>query len=503
MPAALQTSSSTLGPPEFLLVEITSRCNLKCSMCPLTTGETPSSREPGHMSEAVWKSLVPFAQETGLVNIGGYGEPLSNPKCFAYLRELDAAGVRTILTTNGTMITKRLAEQLSTLAHLEEVKVSIDSPDPEIYRRIRGGSLEKGFEGIRHLTSVLKPSQVAVLSVLMRSNADSLPAFPPLLASLNVTRFVVQGLIDYAAGLDEEEVRWRNGLPTYVARLAEAARQAGVGIEFSLPERVAAELRDPRDAAAAVAAHVGAPTATVEGTKQCFAPWDAPVVDKDGRVFPCCFALTHASAMMGDLRESRPDEIWRGEKFRQFRRDIVDARTTPAVCRTCTVVPTGPHILGRYSARLIDEGSVLSGSDEMRLVVENTGSVTWTAADRINIGTASPRDAPSAYYHPSWIGTNRISSFVEPSVPPGATATFAFRVTPAAEPPFGVFQLVVENQCWLPEPRFRIRAVRPEPAPPSFARKVRRALGRMRRQVGMLRASAALVDDLRRPLTVP
>ncbi|MBP1603279.1 MAG: Curculin protein, partial [Acidobacteria bacterium] len=131
-------------------------------------------------------------------------------------------------------------------------------------------------------------------------------------------------------------------------------------------------------------------------------------------------------------------------------------------------------------ARMCGNRSVLSGSEELRLVVENTGSATWTAADRINIGTAGPRDGASAFYHPSWIGTNRITSFVEPAVPPGATATFPFQITPAAHPPSEMFQLVVENQRWLPEPRFRVQAVRPQPASPPLVRRLRRAVGRMR-----------------------
>src|SRR5512137_1300539 len=109
-PSAPDTTASSLGPPNSLLIEITSRCNLKCAMCPLTTGQTPSSAQPGHIADAVWKSLVPFARETGLVNIGGYGEPLSNPKCFEYLQELDREGIRIALTTNGTMVTRRFAE---------------------------------------------------------------------------------------------------------------------------------------------------------------------------------------------------------------------------------------------------------------------------------------------------------------------------------------------------------------------------------------------------------
>jgi radical SAM protein with 4Fe4S-binding SPASM domain len=480
MPAAPDTIASALGPPHSLLIEITSRCNLKCCMCPLTTGQTPSSAHPGHMADAVWQSLVSFARETGLVNIGGYGEPLSNPKCFEYLLELDREGVHIALTTNGTMVTRRFAEQLQTLAHLDVVNVSIDSPDPDIYRRIRGGSVEKALDGVAHLASVLNPSQVHVSSVMMRSNIDSLLAFPALLARLKVRTYVLQGLIDYTTGLDEEELRWRNGLPGQVDRLRRGGADAGVEIVFELPDRVAAELHEPGNPAAVIAAHLAAPPPAAGGTRQCLAPWDTPVIDKDGRVFPCCFALTRASAVLGDLNESSPQDVWLGEKYEQFRRDIVDARTTPAVCRTCTVVPTGPHVLGLYSARMLEDRSVLSGSQEMRLVVENTGTATWTANDRIHIGTASPRDRASAYYHPSWIGTNRITSFVEPQVPPGATATFKFRITPSPKPPSENFQLVVEKVHWLPEPRFRIRTFGAEPERPGVASTLRDLFSRFR-----------------------
>jgi hypothetical protein len=125
---------------------------------------------------------------------------------------------------------------------------------------------------------------------------------------------------------------------------------------------------------------------------------------------------------------------------------------------------------------MLEDRSALSGSQEMCLVVENTGTATWTANDRIHIGTASPRDRASAYYHPSWIGTNRITSFVEPQVPPGATATFTFRITPSPEPPSENFQLVVENVHWLPEPRFHIQPFDAEPDRPSVARTLRHLL---------------------------
>jgi radical SAM protein with 4Fe4S-binding SPASM domain len=438
-------------PPASLLIEITSRCNLKCRMCPLTSDRTPSSLQPGNLSEALWETIVAFAQKAGHVIVAGYGEPLLNGKCLDYLRELDGLGVRTSLTTNGLLVTAQVAAELAALRHLADVNVSIDSPDPAIYRDIRGGNVEKALEGARHLARALQPSQITVSSVMMRSNIESLVTFPSLLASMGIRKYVLQGLVDYTPGLDAEEVRWRNGLPESVARLRRASDEAGVELTFALPERVAAELKDPSEALARQ-------QAPADGeTKQCFAPWDVPVIDKDGKVFPCCYALSNATAILGDLNKESGERIWTGPEFQAFRRALLDPRTTPDVCRTCTVVRSGPHPLSVYSARIVHDRSVLRDRSRFRLVLQNLGTASWTREDRVLIGTAGPRDGASAYYHATWIGRNRVTSFSEEVVPPGGHATFDFEVTHAPQVPSEAFQVVVENQCWVPGTRFEIR----------------------------------------------
>lgn len=446
--------ASALGPPAGVLIEITSRCNLTCTMCPLTTGRTPSSAQPGPMSDQLWRSVVPFAKQTGHANIGGYGEPLLNPRCLDYLRELDREAVHTTLTTNGTLVTPVIAAGLAALAHLDSVNVSIDSPDPAIYKTIRGGLVEKALTGVGYLAAALKPSQVTVSSVMMRTNIESLVAFPARLAELGVRTYVLQGLVDYTPGLEPEETRWRDGLAADVARLREACERTGLSLVFELPERVAAEMRDPADLLGAPAEE-RRPSET--DTKQCVAPWDVPVIDKDGRIFPCCYALSNATAIMGDLNEASANDIWQGERFEAFRSGIVDGHTMPDICRSCTVVPTGPHPLRLYSVRLLPVESTLESGVEMCLAVQNAGASTWTANDRILIGTANPRDGHSAYYDPSWIGRNRICSFAEAAVPPGGTATFRFRIAPSEQVTEESFQLVVEYQCWVPGTRFQVR----------------------------------------------
>jgi len=433
-------------------------------MCPLTTGQTPSSAQPGPISDQIWNAVVPFARQAGHANIGGYGEPLLNPKCLDYLRELDREGVHTTLTTNGTLVTSAIAAELAALERLDSVNVSIDSPDPVIYKDIRGGSVDKALRGVGHLAAALKPTQLTVSSVMMRTNMASLLAFPARLAALGVPTYVLQGLVDYTPDLEPEETRWRDGLSTDVARMRDACERAGVSLVFELPERVAAETRDPGELAGATSK----PHAVSEtDTKQCFAPWDVPVIDKDGRVFPCCYALSHATAVMGDLKQTAAFEVWQGATFDAFRAAIVDGRTAPDICKICTLVPVGPHPLRRYLVRLLPLQSTLDRGVERCLAVQNAGPATWTADDRIYIGTANPRDRDSAYYDPSWIGRNRIGSFSEAAVPPGGTATFRFRVAPAGQVAAEFFQLVVEHQCWVPGTRFDMRGdttINPAPA---------------------------------------
>jgi radical SAM protein with 4Fe4S-binding SPASM domain len=437
--------------PSGVLIELTSRCNLTCRMCPLTAGDTPSSRDPGNIDPAVWREVIAFAAAVGRANVGGYGEPLSNQKCLGYLRELDAAGVRISLTTNATMVNEKIAGELAAMRNLVNVNVSMDSPDPEIYRDIRGGELDPAMRGVGLLARAMGPDRVTVSSVLMRSNVQSLTAFPARLADIGVSSYVLQGLVDYTAGLEHEVIGWDNGLSGAVDAIRAAADKAGVRLILELPHRTTtSDLQ------------VDAASAASTDTRQCFAPWDEPVVDKDGRVFPCCFAMTHGQAVLGHLKEETFGAVWHGRAYTDFRRAIVDGRTTPDICRQCTVVPSGPHLYREYAAAVVPDASRLEGAGPLRVVMRNTGTATWTRRDQVHIGTSDPRDRPSALWHPLWLGHNRVGTFVEAEVPPGATATFEIPLMPLQTPVAESFQLVVEHRGWLPDTRFTLK---PAPVP--------------------------------------
>jgi|GEM_PF-1630307 len=465
--------------PAFLQVEITSHCNLKCFMCPLTDGLTASSAGLGHMPDPIWAKILPLAQRAGQVFIAGFGEPFAHPRCTDLLRQLDERNVSTCLVTNGTLLTPRLCAELDAIRHLFQINVSVDSLDPETYRSIRRGDLNRVLTGLRNLmAAVAEPSRVSVSCVATTRNLPSLADFPARLEEMGVRTLVIQSLTPYSADIEQEHLCGGESVAQHLAAIESAASKHHVNLDFTLRARLDLEADDPGKA---TSLYLGAIPADSDLTRQCALPWEAPFIDKDGRVFPCCLASSHTDAQLGDLRQETLEGVWAGERYRAFRASMLRGNRLAEVCRTCSAVPAGRHPFLDYSAEVCPDESVLSAQKRLRLVVRNTGAKRWSREDQVHLGTAGPHDRPSSLHHPEWLSPNRVGTFQETAVAPGEKATFVFRVRPSAE--IQDFQLVVEGRCWLPSTRVHVGPVRSWTEPGLVAwRQLRGTLGKVRRR---------------------
>ncbi len=132
-----------------LRVSLTDRCNLRCVYCvPSGYAGVRPRREPLRDDELLL--LVRAAAELGVrkLRLTG-GEPTLRPGLVDLVRELAAiAGLEDIgMTTNGLLL-EPLAAPLAA-AGLRRVNVSLDTTDPEKFRRITGGGrLERVLAGI-------------------------------------------------------------------------------------------------------------------------------------------------------------------------------------------------------------------------------------------------------------------------------------------------------------------------------------------------------------------
>jgi radical SAM protein with 4Fe4S-binding SPASM domain len=67
----------------------------------------------------------------------------------------------------------------------------------------------------------------------------------------------------------------------------------------------------------------------------CWKMWHSCVVTWDGKIVPCCFDKD-AHYILGDLSQNTFSEIWRGQKYQDFRRSLLHSRSDIEMCRNCT-----------------------------------------------------------------------------------------------------------------------------------------------------------------------
>ena len=433
--------------PFALQLEVTSRCNLRCPVCPSTTGATASAADRSDISDAVWSALLPFASQVGQVFILGFGEPLANPTVLQRLRDLDERSVKTTLITNGLLISPATAQGLAALRYLVHINVSLDSPDPYVYRALRGQSLGRALGGLSNLLAAVDDTgKISVSSVMMRSNLTTLASFPRLLADMGVRHYILQRLKPYTLVADQEHVDEME-LSDRLELVRSECAAHGVVLDLDgppLPDRA------------------GPPGAAPHGPPadlpKCLMPWEFPCVDKDGRVFPCYFAASMAQNQLGRVGMDDLGDIWVGDAYASFRRALLDG-SPPTLCERC-VVDRGPNPFWEFSAVLVPGSLRQAGDGNVVVQLRNTGTRAWTSDDRVLIGTAHPRDESSPLQHPSWLSRNRTCTFAESVVEPGFLATFAFRTSHMPERPQW-FQAVVEGICWLPNTGFAVKGSGP------------------------------------------
>ena len=448
-------SSQTIASPIALQVEITSACNLRCTMCPLTNFQTASSKEKGHMKIATWHSVLEMAKTVQQVNLAGFGETLANPNCIKLLRELDQLGIPVALATNGTLVTEKLASQLAEIKSLNIINVSIDSLEKTTYQAVRGGNLDRALAGVRYLVTALKNhNKIIVSSIAMRENIESLKMFPEILSKLGVKRFFLQELVEYRSELTEARPINDINFIRAVEELRSDLKRLNIEFISSIPERLIETTKGKTSTENRYYSEIPSES---EDTRKCTLPWEIPFIDKDGRVYPCCNAAAKNTAELGNISSQTLTQIWNGRHYEKFRDNLITGSNLPAICQACTSVSWGRHPFGEYSAAIDYDQSVFTKSKNLKLIVKNTGTATWTRNSMLRIGTTRPRDRNSHFFRIGWLSRNRIGTFSEQTVPPGAVASFHFPIRPQKFVNAENFQLVVDGKCWLPNTEFKIR----------------------------------------------
>lgn len=185
--------ASSIPSLRYLELQISNRCNLFCKHCYLG--------DPGLVDmplRAVYEAMSQFEAMQGLRFLISGGEPMMHREFWAINDRVRDYSFRSILLTNGTLITPETARRL----RVHEVQVSLDGME-HAHDSIRGvGTFKKIIAGIHALQEACV--DVSVATMIMAANRDDLPRMQEFLASLNIREWNVD--VPCSAGrLDENQ----------------------------------------------------------------------------------------------------------------------------------------------------------------------------------------------------------------------------------------------------------------------------------------------------------
>ncbi len=318
--------------PICVYLEVTNRCNLLCTTCPRTFEELEPEAD---MSWELFTSIIGQLSNVQRVVLHGVGEPMlvkDLPRMVQYLKD---RGIYVLFNTNGTLLTEKNGQAVMD-AGLDELRVSLDAAEPTAFQMVRGKDMfdrivtnVRRFRQMQRIQGVEKP-RVSLWLTGLRETLDQLEDFVRLADSVDVREVYLQRLVFFSDNA--------NGLARASSALFEKTTQEEEEL-IQRAVRVAAELGISFNASGATE-----PETSVKKQREdspwslCRRPWTLMYFTAHGRAIPCCIAPFsmhgYGSFTLGEATQQTIREIWNGEQYQNFRRQLLSPEP-PRACANC------------------------------------------------------------------------------------------------------------------------------------------------------------------------
>jgi len=317
-------------PAMHYYLELTRRCNLRCTMCQYIEWlkNTPAQEQrEGELSTEEWHGVIDQIPWYSLITLTG-GEPLLR-KDFAEILGHACARHRTHFISNATLMDEERARVCAEAgakrlggAGLNFVGVSLDGPEA-VHDEIRAmpGGFRKSAEGIGRLLAHRDRLKrqcplVHVTTVIQEKNLEHLAAMPGVAKSLgaDVLNFTLEVRIHELDGFSRTDPgQYRRGDLMIPSLDAERLRSALAATRRAAAE-AGVELRMPNMPDEAIIRYYnGDPQLDA---MRCGFIWSGMFVGCKGILYPCWLQP------VGDVRKQRLRAVWNNAEMRAFRRRV-------------------------------------------------------------------------------------------------------------------------------------------------------------------------------------
>jgi len=312
--------------PVYLSLDLTSRCNMHCVGCAFHCVQGPRAHH-ARMSDLdlPLEVVARIVEETPALGIReiflvGEGEPFLHPRMMEIVTSLKKAGLKVNLFTNGTLLTRRMADGLVEIG-LDILIVSLWAVNEEEHLQchpgIDPGFLERRLQGLKLLAEAKKAAgrtrpRLHLHLILNRHNFRNLSERVTLAEESGCGRFSL-GVFRDSTGRFQDLALTPAEVGSLETDLQKAQKRLNaLGIEFKAEDYLAHAQMGYR-------AWQEVP---------CYAGWYQAYIKADGRVMAC----PHCARPVGDLNRQSLGSIWAGSDLSDFRRQ--------------GFVPGGPASLG-------------------------------------------------------------------------------------------------------------------------------------------------------------
>jgi len=320
--------------PRVIEVETTKACNLRCPGCRRNYKEGCIASEPGekHLTtDNLWRILA--TTNCSLLRFEGDGEPLCNPHFKELVAFLNKFGIRSMMTSNGTLLDE------SWIKFLEEngmirIHVSFDGTTKDIYEKVKvGGDFDKTLYNCK----LVGRSKIQLFMSIVLFNDQLVEELPKY--------------IEQAKSVDATGIHFM--------------KMQRDTLEFGAPPHIdnstIENFKKLGKKAGLVMVGSSSDTPTF---KRCYDPFINPFVLLNNDVYACTymanlrrsevymdkvFPVPYQNYKMGNLQENWMNDIWKNNKYKELRKFLSD-----------TKVPNGwvvePEELLRVKTESIDGG---------------------------------------------------------------------------------------------------------------------------------------------------
>jgi len=292
-----------LGMPVSISIEPTTSCNLRCPECP--SGLRSFTRPTGMMKKELFETVITqLAPSLSYLIFYFQGEPYLHPHLLEMIKLASERKIYTATSTNAHYLLDEAAKE-TVKSGLDRLIISLDGTTQETYQSYRiGGKFDKVIEGTENILRwkkelKSKTPHVIFQFLVVKHNEHQIEDVKKLAKTLGVDEVKLKTAQIYDFENGSELIPVNNKYSRY---------QKNQNGKYSIKNGFLDE---------------------------CWKMWHSCVVTWDGKVVPCCFDKD-AHFVLGDLNKNSFEEIWRGEKYNQFRQSLFNSRSEIEMCRNCT-----------------------------------------------------------------------------------------------------------------------------------------------------------------------